>query len=425
MNQRAVRAAIALSAVATMIAATGSAVAAAPETVPPPGPAADGRLWPYGEFWNVPQLGEEPVRGSGCGGSGQIGESIPDGLWAGFVFYDGLGVHVDLLCVFAGEDAVWAREEPTAHVINDEPDYLIVNNNSYIRSLPRAENIHFRNFQVDPNGRCVEAFEFDAATHADQFGPSERQAWVRVHNGEAAWVVWGCTEFDTATARDVPSIAPAPPPTTPPPPAGVNERIEFAPGTAAATREGGVVRGTVNRYTLRAAAGQAMTADLSSVEDNAVFRVYAPDGRSLTPAEGATTWTAKLPADGDYVVEIASTRGNATYTLTVTITWPPTSDAVCPSYRFNEQYPLRLCDQSAGVWALQDSLRLLGYDLDADGYFGPHTETVVRQFQGDHGLAVDGLVGPLTWGRLMSRAPQPGVDADNSGNVDPWELFFD
>ncbi len=42
-------------------------------------------IWPYGPFWNVPQLGSEPVRGSGCGSQGQIGDVIPDGLWAGYV----------------------------------------------------------------------------------------------------------------------------------------------------------------------------------------------------------------------------------------------------------------------------------------------------------------------------------------------------
>ena len=38
----------------------------------------------YPSFRDVPQLGVEPVRGSGCGASGDLGDVIPDGLWAGY-----------------------------------------------------------------------------------------------------------------------------------------------------------------------------------------------------------------------------------------------------------------------------------------------------------------------------------------------------
>lgn len=38
----------------------------------------------------------------------------------------------------------------------------------------------------------------------------------------------------------------------------------------------------------------------------------------------------------------------------------------------------------------------------ADGVFGPHTERGVRWYQGMRGLRVDGIVGPVTWGSLLS-----------------------
>jgi peptidoglycan hydrolase-like protein with peptidoglycan-binding domain len=40
--------------------------------------------------------------------------------------------------------------------------------------------------------------------------------------------------------------------------------------------------------------------------------------------------------------------------------------------------------------------------LVIDGDFGPQTDSVVRSFQGAIGLAVDGIVGPLTWNALVT-----------------------
>ncbi len=93
----------------------------------------------------------------------------------------------------------------------------------------------------------------------------------------------------------------------------VVQRIQFAPGTSAAVVDGAVARGTTNIYLLEAAAGQSMSVSIGSAEGNAVFAVYAPDGALLFSERIDATLT--LPFSGDYVIEVGTTRGSATFSL--------------------------------------------------------------------------------------------------------------
>ena len=61
---------------------------------------------------------------------------------------------------------------------------------------------------------------------------------------------------------------------------------------------------------------------------------------------------------------------------------------------------LRRGDRDCDVKALQRALRTAGYDLEIDGVFGRITQECVKSFQATHGLARDGIVGPLTWAAL-------------------------
>jgi N-acetylmuramoyl-L-alanine amidase len=56
----------------------------------------------------------------------------------------------------------------------------------------------------------------------------------------------------------------------------------------------------------------------------------------------------------------------------------------------------------SAVTELQSRLQQLGYVLDVDGAFGPRTAYVVTVFQQSHGLTVDGVVGPQTWGAIYA-----------------------
>ena len=62
---------------------------------------------------------------------------------------------------------------------------------------------------------------------------------------------------------------------------------------------------------------------------------------------------------------------------------------------------LRRGDRGEDVKVLQRLLRSIDYDLEIDGIFGRITLECVKSFQGTHGLIRDGIVGPLTWGKLQ------------------------
>jgi len=65
-----------------------------------------------------------------------------------------------------------------------------------------------------------------------------------------------------------------------------------------------------------------MIVHVTSREKNAVFAILGPDATALEGAEEGTDamdWTGTLPLNGDYSIWVGPTRGNATYTLEVTI----------------------------------------------------------------------------------------------------------
>lgn len=67
------------------------------------------------------------------------------------------------------------------------------------------------------------------------------------------------------------------------------------------------------------------------------------------------------------------------------------------------RYPL-LRSGSRGVYVciLQDALTTLGYDTGGlDGVFGTKTRSSVISYQSKNGFSQDGIVGNLTWNKIM------------------------
>ena len=104
---------------------------------------------------------------------------------------------------------------------------------------------------------------------------------------------------------------------------GVKQKVRFARGTSSTTIRGAVVRGDRDRYYVGAKAGQTMTVSITSPGSNAVFQIYfSGEQEALEGAadgDDATKWSGRLPADNEYVIVVGGTRGNARYTLRVSI----------------------------------------------------------------------------------------------------------
>ena len=63
----------------------------------------------------------------------------------------------------------------------------------------------------------------------------------------------------------------------------------------------------------------------------------------------------------------------------------------------------RIGDQGSEIAEIQGKLVLLGYDVMADGAFGPATAEAIKEFQKSQGIKADGLIGPATYSALLGR----------------------
>lgn len=89
------------------------------------------------------------------------------------------------------------------------------------------------------------------------------------------------------------------------------------------TKSGSVIRGEHARHLVIAKGGQTLDVSITSDENNAVFQIYSPGEKDTLPGAGemddATKWSGKVPADGEYVISVGPTRGNATYKLVYSV----------------------------------------------------------------------------------------------------------
>ena len=94
---------------------------------------------------------------------------------------------------------------------------------------------------------------------------------------------------------------------------GLTTVVRFKKGATSANYRNAVVRGQRNTYILGGKGGQLMSVSISSLEDNAVFGIKTPGGKTIV--SGKSNWSGQLPADGKYRIIVRGMRGNATYTV--------------------------------------------------------------------------------------------------------------
>ena len=99
------------------------------------------------------------------------------------------------------------------------------------------------------------------------------------------------------------------------------------------------------------------------------------------------------------------------------------TDATHPTYPVAHSPIIYPWDIGPAVARMQELLRAHGFEMRIDGDFGWRTEIAVKQFQRQHGLRIDGIVGPATWA-MLARTVEPGKRLLRQGyaGADVYEL---
>ena len=151
------------------------------------------------------------------------------------------------------------------------------------------------------------------------------------------------------------------------------------------------------------------TGTLLQVWNNGMFQgdyqKFHQDILDLMPPEQSPNYFtvgANYPAfeqQKPFTIQLASVGGGSTTPET------PIDDTPTGGTSPTERPVLRRGDRGQAVIELQKLLQLNGYYLEADGIFGPRTESYVRAFQQSNGLVADGIVGSKTWSALQALVP--------------------
>jgi peptidoglycan hydrolase-like protein with peptidoglycan-binding domain len=232
-------------------------------------------------------------------------------------------------------------------------------------------------------------------------------------------LVWDCTlEFYTFLCSQLA-------PQTPEEATAVEGRVRLALRTSGADGAAPTTIDVPVRLSLNQIAGDLVNTDLLPLPDYALW----PDGWSPPLFAAVSPRTPRLMdtrilggslialgADGQAVSATSLTATPAALTLNGPAPAPPPP---APS-----AFPGELIKNpgvvSEDVRRVQQRLSELGFDIVVDGDFGDQTEGVLRDYQGDMGIPVTGIIDADSWRVLFAReAPAvfPGEITKNPGVV--------
>ena len=133
------------------------------------------------------------------------------------------------------------------------------------------------------------------------------------------------------------------------------------------------------------------------------------DGKELKPGTAVFIWDGSTYShvglfigDGK-VIEAANTQKGVIESAVTANKWTHWGELKGVDYTGSTKPTLKKGSKGEYVTLLQTKLLQKGYDLGkwgADGDFGSQTEKAVKEFQADHGLKADGVVGQGTWDAL-------------------------
>lgn len=177
----------------TTVATTATSATTLPTTTTttstPPATSPAGPRWTFGSFRSVPQLGSEPVRGSGCGADGTIGEVIPDGWWLGMVTDSGTTqLQFDLVCGYYGSSAQPLIDECLASAASAtcmayfDRTFWPVNRNTRARAVPKSQS-----FQIE---EMADLCNVGIETRVG--GVTGELDWLLIENGSGVYLRRGC-----------------------------------------------------------------------------------------------------------------------------------------------------------------------------------------------------------------------------------------
>jgi hypothetical protein len=76
-------------------------------------------------------------------------------------------------------------------IVNNEPDYLVINNSTQVRTMPSGLAAIILG-EVSSDGQCVEGMHLSPEAVNEIAPRTAVQAWVRIDAGVVTWIFYGC-----------------------------------------------------------------------------------------------------------------------------------------------------------------------------------------------------------------------------------------